>query len=299
MPPGGLRAGTFARCLLSEAERMLRQPFPWVGAAGVLVATALTAHVECREPGSTSGFEKLAGATRTGFTFGGFFLVIQGVLSLSSEMTSGTLRALLLRPVRRLDILLSKAVLLSGLAFLLAAGIAVTARLWVGSAHGFHDVVWQPSPDLPPTVLIARTDLQAFAIRLTAASLPALLVCPLVGLLIATLVEATGAAVAAAALFGLLMKIFAGTNEVLQTLDQARPFVWGPGSGAPWQAFVFSTYLELPGFWLSTLGRGVETHRNTVENLGPFAPTTVVPAIFGVLVVALALFLFHRRDVTA
>jgi ABC-type transport system involved in multi-copper enzyme maturation permease subunit len=282
--------GSVWRCVRAEARRLIRQTFPYVGILGVLVATAVTAHNECREESAlaTSGFEKFAEAARTGFSFGGFFLVLLGVLSLSAEMSAGTLRALLLRPVRRLDILVAKAIVLAIVAVIVALAVVVLAKFWVGSAHGFLDVVWKPSPDLPDKVMISARELSGFSTRLLLVSVPALIACPLVGILIATLIETTGAAVATSAVVGLVLKILVGSNDVLSTMGAVRS----------WQELVFATYLELPVFWLSQLGRGIETQRTAVEGLGALSAPVLVPLASAVLILVAAAAILERKDVT-
>jgi ABC-2 type transport system permease protein len=112
------------------------------------------------------------------------FGAVLGAVSLAGDAASGSLRAVLVRPVSRPAVVLSRAAVLAlGLTAVYAASILVA--LLVATAIARFDSVTLGTGDLA-SELIPRGDLLRVAPRLVALALPALVCSALVGLMVSS-----------------------------------------------------------------------------------------------------------------
>jgi ABC-2 type transport system permease protein len=139
------------RLTLFEWRKLFARRFTWLSLALVFVAAVIapataqileTAERSTRqgigEVGAQSGWAALAGGLQYGMRAATFVLLILAGSAIGEEAQQGTLKTLLLRPVRRVELLLAKKLALSLFATLLlvvagAAALLATARYEFGS----------------------------------------------------------------------------------------------------------------------------------------------------------------------
>jgi ABC-2 type transport system permease protein len=114
--------------------------------------------------------------------------------SIAEETQLGTLKTLFTRPVRRVEVLVSKWLALSGYALALLVAAALAAGLAGKLRFGFGDVV---DPAYPEKVFTASGDMVAFGARAFALSLPSLVALVSLGLLFSCAIDHPGYSVGA------------------------------------------------------------------------------------------------------
>jgi len=157
-----------------------------------------------------------------------FFLVLAVVVlagsSVAEETSTGTLRAICLRPVRRWEFLLAKLLGLWSYAAALLIAVVVVAALGAELDRGLYDVV---DPSYPDRLVRAFGDMCGYVYLAVALTLPPLLALCSLGLLVSTLVEHPGHAtgIAVGALFAL--------SAVSGLADELRPWIFTEDLSAP------------------------------------------------------------------
>ncbi|MBI4835477.1 MAG: ABC transporter permease subunit [Planctomycetes bacterium] len=161
--------------------------------------------VEASRP--DGGFGPLTRACMNGFGLATIFILICASLSISSEMTTGTIRMMLIRPVRRSEFFISKAFALIIVAMMIVLLIELLSFVLVDIVYGFSKVTNPTYGDVPfeqgELALMVRYTIYTFLLVI----LP-FITTIFLGLLISTLVENVGVAIAAAILIYLIMDYF-------------------------------------------------------------------------------------------
>lgn len=263
----------FVRCLRFEFAKLPGRRLPLIALLIGALAALLSGYTADPVEGDFSGWIAYARAAGRGLPATAFFLAILGAVSVNEELQSGALRATLLRPVGRGDLLAAKALVLVVLALVsgLLTCLAAALPVWTGS--GFGDVLIDAGLDEPYLQFEAAVA-KDYAFTLIGVSLLALPAAALSGLLVSTLVRGEGTAVATTAtITGLLHAIGSGVD------------------GAETWSFV-----AVPAWALNRLeevGKGVTSELDRIEALGPTSPECLT-GLVSALILGVASWLVFR-----
>lgn len=264
------------RCTRFETAKTMRRPRTAVLAALMILGPIAAGLVEGAgdEPGR--GFVLLAEILRVSLPITSFLLTVAGCLTLSEETGSGSLRAVAVAPVSRIDVIGGK---LCAMALAALAAWALTiavAVAWVSLAGGFAPVTIE-IPGLEPVVKFSVSEMTSHAWRLLAATAPAVLCSPIFGLAVATVIDGEGASMAASVAGYAALRAWAGLED--------------EGTWA------FTSGISRPVELLSEVARGVETNLDEVEAMSfqslPVAAATVSLAVLATFAVVV----FARKEI--
>lgn len=142
----------FLRVLRAETQKLVRRRFGYVALGMGLVAAVATVGLlgvqqsvlalqgeKVRQ--TLNGFEVLSDAIKHGIGAAALPLLVMAGLLLSEELELGTAKIVYSKPVRRLEVVLAKGVLLLGWATMVAVIVGAVAALCVQLRYGFHNVV--------------------------------------------------------------------------------------------------------------------------------------------------------------
>lgn len=222
-----------------------------------------------------NGWTALAGAVSTARLFLVILLLVLAGSSVAEEAQQGTLKALFVRPVRRLELLLAKALATWGYAVALLLVAVAAAALGAELQRGLYDVA---DPDFPDRVKHYFPEMVRYVALATALTALPLLALTGLGLLCSTLFDHAGHATGAAV----------GALFLLSGLA-------GLGDGA--REWLFVSYLSLPF-------EVVQDIANQYTNAAaPFRPERIARAVevslgWSVLLLGASAALLQRRDVS-
>lgn len=161
-------------------------------------ASALMSGKTVKKDDFANGWTALAGSVTTARPFVVLVLLVLASSTVAEEAGHGTLRALLVRPVRRGEVLAAKAIACWGYAVLLLGAVVLAAMAGGELTKGLYDIT---DPYYAERTKHTFGAMLRFVALATALSLPPLLAFTGLGLLISTLMDhaghATGAAVGA------------------------------------------------------------------------------------------------------
>lgn len=223
-----------------------------------------------------NGWTSLCGAVSSARFFLTLAVVVLAGSSLAEETSSGTLRALCLRPLHRTEILLAKLLALWGYSGLLLLAAVGAAALGAELDRGLYDVV---DPDFPDRLVRPFGDMCGLVYLAFGLTLAPLLALSSLGLLVSVLVEHPGHAtgLAVAALF--VLSALSGLSDELR----------------PW---VFVDYLQAPFTLVSDVAAQFTGTRARLEPealaRGVWVPLLWAAGCFGVSALVL-----ERRDILA
>lgn len=223
---------------------------------------------------SSRGFECLLRTWESSLPIVSFFLLIFGSLLVSSEVASGTARTALQRPVRRVEFLLAKAIVLV-VSVLVTAGFVGLFSVWcVHALVGFGDVT-----DLEwGKVFVTRTQMVRYILKLLPMLVVPLACAGFLGFFVSTFIGGPGASVGVAVIthyvLGSLLKIFKS-----------------------WGVYYFDYYYRQGIDWLLQLSRGIKTDLPKMDAVGWTSMEYYVPAVFLLVFAGVPLIMFRRRDI--
>ncbi|MGE0710727.1 MAG: ABC transporter permease subunit [Planctomycetota bacterium] len=222
-----------------------------------------------------NGWTALAGAVSTTRMFLTLAVLVLAGSAVAEERAQGTLRALLVRPVRRAELLLAKLLALWSYGGALLIAAVVAAAVGAELSLGLYDVV---DPDYPERLTHAFGDMCGYVYLATALSLAPLLALSAMGLLVSVLFDHPGHAtgVAVAALF--LLSAWAGLDRDAKD-------------------YLFVGYLAAP---FQIVGDLAEQYTNVRKDLAPsaLAQATLVPLAWALGCFGASALVLTRRDVT-
>jgi ABC-2 type transport system permease protein len=274
------RTLALTRC---EMLKLRRQKLPWACALAVLVVaevSLLLTHQAHRRAAAreeiyvmASGYDALAAGAGHAIQVGTLFLLALGAMLVASEGTLGTFRTVLVRPVRRAEVLLSKCLVLAlftaGL-LILVAGVCAAS---IAVSPGFGDV--KQFFHGSQKVLVPRADMLRYALAAFALQVLPLLAVGFLGLAVSTLTDNAGTAVAAAFIVFLPLKVIVpGLFEGLE----------------PW---LFTTWVSRPLDILSDISRNIHAR---AWDLPEVLRSLAVPAAWIAAFLGVALWRFCGRD---
>jgi ABC-2 family transporter len=264
------------RCLRFEIAKLPGRKLPFIAVLAGALAALLSGYLEGRPPEDFSGWIGFARNTGRGLPVSAFFLAILGAVSINEELQSGALRATLLRPLDRFELIAAKAIVLLALSLVAGGLTLVAAATPIWTTGGFGDVMLVIE-GLDPVRQFESEVIAAHGQKLAFISLLALPGAALLGLLVSTLVEGEGTAVA----------VTASLTGMLHFL------------GSAWDEAETLSFLAVPNWAmlrLEELGLGVTTHLDQIESLGLIARESLV-SLFAALafgLTALAVFRYRR-----
>jgi ABC-type transport system involved in multi-copper enzyme maturation permease subunit len=270
-----------------ELRKLLSRRLPWVTLVVVLLIALLspqagqvvdTAAGLMNEGGGAAdpfqnGWTALAGAVKTARLFLVLVLLVLAGSSVAEEANMGTLKAILSRPVRRIEVLLAKVLAtwcFGGLLLLLAVG---AAALGGELALGLYDVV---DPLFPTRVKHTHGEMATYMWLSVFLTLLPLLALTALGLLASVWFDhaghATGVAIASLFFLSALSGLSRGARD-----------------------YLFVTYLAFPFEIFDELANQISGARTELDRRLPLALT--VPVAWAVLLFGLTALSFQRRDV--
>ena len=258
--------------------------------------TPVKAQIEKRPDG---GFGPLSKSCKNGFVLASILMLIFSALSISSETTTGTIRMILTRPIKRSELFFAKAIMLIMVAVFIVITIEVISLTLSYAAYGLNNVTYSAYPDTPfpegARYLMIRYSLYSFV----------LIIFPLVaviffGLLISTLVENAGFAIALAILIYLSFDYV-----IIGLFDKQAPYFFSYYNNFYWDklndlsntisnsAWAFNVLDEL--FWI---GNGdIKTSSLYYEWRFTVLRSIFVPICYVIVFSIPALFVLKRKDI--
>jgi ABC-type transport system involved in multi-copper enzyme maturation permease subunit len=269
------------RIVAAEWLKLRSHPFTLVILVAVLLGTPLLAELslamqEVEGYRRLSAFAVFGAGLRFGFQLTAYAVVIFGALSFASEFDRGTIKNLLVQPVTRAELFLAKCVTQLSLGAGLILLVLTESALW-GCLRGELHHIWRPDVfEIYPTY----DEMMGHASRMVGLLLLPLLVTSLLGIVVSTMTESSGYAVATA------LAVFIGLSLAGDLLGR---------NAQPW---LFTFY---PGYGLTVFGKLAVGDSGAVwsEHLFSNGWTALVPILTGALFFSAAYALFRRKDITA
>ncbi|MCB9833124.1 MAG: ABC transporter permease subunit [Planctomycetes bacterium] len=265
----------FSALLVFEIRKFAARPMPWCLLAAIVGVTLLLGLIRRAEDTGGESYELFAHLIARTLPFTAFVAMILGSLAVNHEVGAGSMRALLLRPVRRREIVLAKALLLA--VFALLSGLTALFAAWAFTATvSDFGAVMITIEGLEPREVIPAAEMAELTRKLGLATLLPLLTAACFGLLISVLLESEGSAVATAIVGYLAMQVLGTTL---------------PGA----EAWLFPNHLHTALGHLDELAGQVIAHLAEVRDLGPTSAACLVPLAEALLFVLVAVAVFEKR----
>jgi len=239
-------------------------------------ASALMSGKTAKVDKFANGWTALAGSVTTARPFVVLVLLVLASSTVAEEAAHGTLRALLVRPVRRGEVLAAKALACWGYAVLLLVAVVLAALAGGELTRGLYDIT---DPDYVERTKHTFGAMLRFVAIATALSLPPLLAFTGLGLLISTLMDHAGHATGAAV--GALFVLSAAAG--LLDPEQGR--------------FVFVSYASFPFEVVSDLANQFSGQLDRFK--APFIQQSVLVCLgWAALLFGASGLIFARRDIS-
>lgn len=244
---------------------------PWAGRVIDTAGALSRGHAAEADP-FKNGWTALAGGISAALPFAVVIVLVFAGSALAEEAQLGTLKSLLVRPVRRTELLLAKALALVAFSLALIAAMSGAAVAVAQALYGFGDIVdYSSSYRYPVSDTIPRYTAQAIALLV-----PSFVAVVAWALLCSASIDHTGYAVGAAIGGFLLLVVIAG--------------LWNQAAPA-----LFVTYVGRP---ISTLRDIAEVFSDAPKRFrADLVPGVMVPVISAALFLAAAAVRLARRDV--
>ena len=250
----------FTSCLAFETRKLILRRLPWIVLTAVTLAVVVTGWLE-RSQADIASYELFARICGHTLPLTSFLVMIIAALSVNEEVASGSLRAVFLHPVHRSELILSKLILQA--AFALFCGIAAMVSAWiVCEIEGDFGPVTLAIEGFEDREIFSAQAMRLISWKLCLAMLPPLVAASAFGVLISTLIESEGMAVAVAVFLYLSMQALAPIME-----------------GA--RDYLFPAYLESACSLLSELAGQIQERQGAVESMGLWSKAYWVPTFIG------------------
>jgi hypothetical protein len=263
----------FGALLRLDARLLLKRALFRTVAIASILAAVIAVVVSSGQPGG--GWWRLAQAVRVIvpllLSFGG----ILGAVSLAGDAASGSLRGVLMRPVSRSAVVISRAVVL-GLGVAAVYAVSVLVALALSAVLDRFGSITYGTGDLA-TDLISREEILRASVWLVATALPALVCATLIGLMVSAWWNDPSSSTICALLLVL-------SPYVVETVFGAST-PWAFTHGATFGAGVFSDLAE-----------GVTTRLGIASDPAALLRPLWSPVAFGAAAVAGGCAVFAARD---
>ena len=269
----------FRACLRFEATKMLHRRMCWAILLATLLAVAAAGWLEGRAEVPPLSWSLYAALLEKTMPLVAFFLLVTGCVAVNEEISSGSLRAVLLRPVPREMFLSCKILCLCFFALVVALLDLGAAWVWTSMHGGFSAVVVDlSSQGLESVVKFDSAEIRAHVLKLSASTLPPILCAPLFGVLISILVESTGFSVALGVSGFMVMKTVGSL-------------------GGTWAAACYPAWMDRALNLMDELSRGVETRLTLVQDLRPWSAEFLGPLLLAGMFALASLVLFQSKEI--
>ncbi|MDQ7779741.1 MAG: ABC transporter permease [Planctomycetota bacterium] len=227
---------------------------------------------------ASHGFAVLAASWKWGCRAVALIVLVAGSMMISSEFAQGTLKLVFSRPVRRVELFLAKCLVLMVFSVLLIAFTMGGTWLYVGMTSGYGDVVDQKwSGHVHFSAAVMHSAVWHGAVL----SLLPVLALACMGLLISTLAPGSGTSVAVAILVHLVME---AVGEYLSSEEAA---------------WLFTSFARMPTDVLLEMSQGIAGNKAFLLETAVWSKPVLVPVVSLLVMAALAVFAFSRRDIPA
>ncbi len=203
--------------------------------------------------------------------------MIMSTLSLNEEVATGSLRAVLLRPVSKTNVLGAKLILNMGFAVFVAAIILGLSWLCVTLTTEFQAILIEV-PGLEPTIVFSKEIMAGISWKLSLAMIAPLVASASFGTLISVLIESEGTSVAIGTFLFLAMQAMAPLAQ-----DYA--------------VFLFPAHLDLPIALLTELAGQDQSRQALVDAWGPWSKGYLAPFGLSLLFAIIGLVTFNKKEV--
>lgn len=280
-----------------EGKKLFHQRLPYLGLVlvGLLVVGQVRLSVrfeedrieDDREGGSPSlripsVLHYAAKGSSVGFQVSAVLLLILGALALSREATEGTLRVLLIRPVRRSEVLLAKGLALAGYGIFLVlfcGGLSVAAS-WLF----LEEPSWDLSTEVGGVKQVWQGRegpvLSAYFLRTLGVSCLPVLVAGFLGLFISVWVDNAGVAVGSAILIGLPCALLGQVVGLVVKHD--------------WHEWIPTRYL---GYTVGILEALAVGRADIPQGWGDLGMSLLVPTCYLLILFAASFLVFRHKDI--
>ncbi|MEE9392721.1 MAG: ABC transporter permease [Planctomycetota bacterium] len=257
--PAG-RTRRFIRCLRFEIAKTRRRALPWLGILAAALAVFSVPAFSDLPLDAGESWTELAEMVRRGFEISSLLLVILGASCVNCERQSSALRAYLLRPVARSEIVAAKAATLFLFALILIGTVLTIAWLVTKFRFGFGPVLVEIE-GLDPVLKFDLESMRAMALKLQLVATLPLFFFAALGLLVSTLIDSEATAVTLAILSRMFFGFLAEAFPDSETLMGLRA-------------------IEIGYERCAETARGIETQVQDIEALGFTHPELLYP-LFG------------------
>ncbi|MFA5795171.1 MAG: ABC transporter permease [Candidatus Brocadiia bacterium] len=223
------------RLIKIELFKLSRQRFTYI-AVFIIILTVLGTIFLTKSETAVNSFTLLSRALLNGLRIAALFILIIGCLSIASETTSGTIKTILISPIRRSELFLAKAVTLIITAVLITLLIELVSYTAVWLGFGFFDIT---DPTIKDYIHLQKSEMLRYTLYTFIMVFLPVVSIAFFGLFISSLVENAGIAVAVGILFYLFIDYF-----IIGLLPQFAPYI-------------FSYYLDYFPKTLADLSEGI------------------------------------------
>lgn len=186
----------------------------------VVVVSVLMEKISPTTKAAVNGFAPLISGCLNGFRLTTFLILVIGALLVASETTFGTIRTILIAPIRRSELVLAKAITVIILALLFTLLIELVAFGLSWTVYGFRDIT---DPAFPTMVYLVRSEMMLYVLYTFLHILLPLVAIGLMGLFISTLVENAGISVAISIILYLVLDSF-----VANLFEEVSSYLFNP-----------------------------------------------------------------------
>jgi ABC-2 type transport system permease protein len=270
-------SGYFSLVRLDAALLSRRRLPRWVAGAALYAVflSTLFADVDDGE-----GYRAVAGSARLLAAMLVIFCSVLGAVSISGDAATGSLRAVMIRPVGRSAVVLAHATTTAAFTALLYMMCIATAWVVARFAFGFDDVTYSTSLGEFPIASLDSDSMDSLQLRMLALALPALIVPPLLALCVSTTTDDPA------------------TGVVLALVITAGPLIFGLITDARLE-WLFTDQALHPINTLADLSRGIQVDQDLVLDSAYTVRATVQPLCWIVLCLLAGMALFRRREIAS
>jgi len=277
-----------------ELFKFYRQRIFFISLVLVILVVALSVLMEKMSPSTkatVNGIGPLISGCLNGFRLVTFLILVIGALLFASETTFGTIRTVLIAPIRRSELVLAKAITVIILALIFTLLIELVAFGLSWSVYGFHNIT---DPTFPEIVHLAKSEMLLYVLYTFLHILLPLVAIGLMGLFISTLVENAGISVAISIILYLVLDSF-----VANLFEEVSSFLFNPywnyyldtlknmSEGALQEIWRFKAINSLLG-----VNAGEEVMLDAGRNLSVIK-SFAIPIIYSVIFVILSILAVH------
>ncbi len=270
-------AGRLMACTRFELAKLSRRPMGWLSCGIIILATLLVAWLKTSSDEQPESFILLTSILRDVLPLLAFILLMLGTLSINDEAASGALRSIVMRPIGRTEIILSKALVLAIFGLIATVVQCLVAYWWVQS-HAPLTHVAIAIEGFEPDLKFTKTEMMVFTVKLLAMTLPAILMAPILGILLSLLVEAPGTSVAVSVF------LFGGMGILGAALPSTR-------------CLFFPATIDHLMALLAELSEGVETNVDVANELGIWSDIFWIPSAILATILSATVALFNLREI--